>query len=250
MNSTDIQIALSKIHTQDFFLTECKNGPTWDMHYLRMDAVAIKKSWIRPCVTIYEVKVSRNDFLRDSKWPGYLEYCNRFYFACPKGLINPADIEDPRVGLVWVNENGSVITKKQIPARATDIPEEFFKHILFSRIESDRTPFFSEREEYVKAYLENKKSARALGVLVSSKMIERLAEMEENLSDLSKQTENSEAYRELVEALRERGIYWVKTEEIVEAMTQKRDVVRLVNFVTRFVEYSKEIEEVLKEVKV
>jgi hypothetical protein len=48
-------------------MTEVKNGPTqWGKHY-RMDAVAIKKSWANPCITCYEVKVDRQDFLRDEK---------------------------------------------------------------------------------------------------------------------------------------------------------------------------------------
>jgi hypothetical protein len=43
---------------------------------------------------VVEVKSCARDFLSDSKWPDYREYCDRFYFAIdldfPEGLI-PAD---------------------------------------------------------------------------------------------------------------------------------------------------------------
>jgi hypothetical protein len=32
---------------------------------------------------IVEVKVSKADFLGDMKWPEYLDYCDRFYWAVP-----------------------------------------------------------------------------------------------------------------------------------------------------------------------
>lgn len=37
-------------------------------------------------VVIVEVKVARGDLLGDSKWPDYLEFCDRFYWAVPPGL--------------------------------------------------------------------------------------------------------------------------------------------------------------------
>ena len=37
-------------------------------------------------LTIVEIKVSRSDLLGDHKWPDYLEYCDRFYWAVPAGF--------------------------------------------------------------------------------------------------------------------------------------------------------------------
>lgn len=37
-------------------------------------------------VVIVEIKVSRADLLGDGKWPDYLEFCDRFYWALPVGL--------------------------------------------------------------------------------------------------------------------------------------------------------------------
>ena len=37
-------------------------------------------------LTIVEIKVSRADLLGDHKWPNYLDYCDRFYWAVPAGF--------------------------------------------------------------------------------------------------------------------------------------------------------------------
>ncbi|MEL7445297.1 MAG: MmcB family DNA repair protein [Pseudomonadota bacterium] len=37
-------------------------------------------------VVIVEIKVARGDLLGDSKWPDYLDYCDRFFWAVPPSL--------------------------------------------------------------------------------------------------------------------------------------------------------------------
>jgi hypothetical protein len=37
-------------------------------------------------LTIVEIKVSRSDLLGDHKWPDYLDYCDRFFWAVPAGF--------------------------------------------------------------------------------------------------------------------------------------------------------------------
>lgn len=249
MNSKEVELALSKRHTNDFFITECKNGPTWFGEHSRMDVVAISKSWEHPCVTVYEVKVSRQDFLRDDKWPGYLNYSNRFLFACPSGLIQPEEITDPRVGLVWVNEKGNCITKKQVMARAVDIPADFFKYILYSRIDSDRTPFYSDREEYMKDYLEHKKSASVLAHQVESELVKRVAELEEQIGDLGRIGENSAKYDKLIKELRIKGVYLIDVDQIVKFYEEERTTKSINAKIIRFVEVAEEIIELDKRIK-
>lgn len=72
INSWVIKDALRLKHANDFFLTEVKNGPSgWQGSNVRMDAMAIKKSWSQPNIIGYEIKVSRADFEQDHKWPKY-----------------------------------------------------------------------------------------------------------------------------------------------------------------------------------
>ena len=37
-------------------------------------------------VIVVEIKVSRADLLGDQKWPEYLDYCDRFFWAVPAGF--------------------------------------------------------------------------------------------------------------------------------------------------------------------
>lgn len=37
-------------------------------------------------IVIVEIKVSRADLRGDAKWPGYLDYCDRFFWAVPHGF--------------------------------------------------------------------------------------------------------------------------------------------------------------------
>ena len=45
-------------------------------------------------LTIIEIKVSRADLLGDHKWPNYLDYCDRFFWAVPAGFdLSPFEQE-------------------------------------------------------------------------------------------------------------------------------------------------------------
>lgn len=252
MTSTDVEKALAKIHTNDFFITECKNGPTFGEHS-RMDAVAIKKSWEHPCVTVYEVKVSRQDFLRDDKWPGYLDYSNRFYFACPSGLINAADIDDPRVGLIWVNENGNCITKKSVPVRATNIPASFFQYILYSRIDSDRLPFCSERKDYIREFINDKRNSRTLAHQLRSALVQKVDELEEKLrveGDASRKIEKAKKYDELMNLFRKHSVYCTDIEELEPLIVKIRKQKEGDILSDRLINTAKEIIRIVEEASV
>ena len=149
--------SLSKKHEKDAFFTEVKNGSTWfSSNLLRLDAVAIKKSWRQPCITGYEVKVDRQDFLRDEKWPLYKDCCNRLYFACPTGLIEQDELPDD-IGLIYYNpEKESLYTKKKALFRNIDMPVDLLYYLIICRLDSDRHPFFSDRREKLKEWVEDK----------------------------------------------------------------------------------------------
>lgn len=61
----------------------------------RPDVYSIARSYTRPSPIAYEVKISRSDFLKDTgaaKWSRYLDYAGGVMFACPAGLLAPADL--------------------------------------------------------------------------------------------------------------------------------------------------------------
>ena len=159
---------VDKARLDDVFLTEVKNGQSYVPRgeLLILDALAIKKSWANPCFTGYEVKVDRGDFMRDQKWPGYLQYCHQFYFTCPQGLIQPEELPK-EVGLIYYNpEKDCISTKRKALYRPIEIPPELLMYIVMSKLNSDRHPFFNTTREYFEALLEDKADRKELGYYV------------------------------------------------------------------------------------
>ncbi|MES0334765.1 MAG: MmcB family DNA repair protein [Candidatus Magnetobacterium sp. LHC-1] len=205
VQASDVRKALAKRHTitnNDFFMTEVRTGASWTATYFIIDVVAIRKSWTKPCTTAYEVKVNRGDFLRDQKWQRYLEYCNEMYFACPNNLIKPEELP-AEVGLVYVGESGSLRTIRKAAYRTIDIPKEFYIHIIFSHMQADRIPFYSEKVEYFKDWMANKKTTQELAINVKSNLIKELREKESNLEKLK---DADDRFNKIVRILKENGI--------------------------------------------
>jgi DNA repair MmcB-like protein len=180
-------------HSKDLFVPECKDGPTHLTTHLRMDGWAMVKSWANPCVLAYEIKVSRSDFVADNKWPGYLPYCNQFYFVMPKDLIDLSEVPE-QVGLLVAIGQGAgarLITKKKAPYRDVVIPESVYRYILMCRVrvesESDRSE--SDRDRW-RHWLTLKAEDQKLGYQVAKRIRERATELEIENHRLTKQMEN------------------------------------------------------------
>jgi len=74
---------------------------TWGS--LRIDAVIVdtRKRFVHG----YEIKVRRSDYLRDTKWTQYAEFCATLSIVCPEDLILPNEVEAP-FGLIYVTDYG------------------------------------------------------------------------------------------------------------------------------------------------
>ena len=89
------------------------------------DVITIKPSYTRFVLDIYECKTSRNDFLTDlksKKYEKYLPCCNRFYYACIKGVASKEEMPEG-VGLLTIGDKGWK-TIKSAKKRNIDIPKE------------------------------------------------------------------------------------------------------------------------------
>jgi hypothetical protein len=73
-------------------------------------------------LTIVEIKVARGDLLGDMKWPDYLDYCDRFFWAVPPGFdASPLDGEffmPDRSGVIVADRYAGVIVRE---ARSTPL---------------------------------------------------------------------------------------------------------------------------------
>lgn len=71
-------------------------------------------------VTIVEIKVSRADLLGDTKWPDYLDYCDRFYWAVPQGfdraLFDRPALRPTTTGLIVADRYDAAIVREPQPA--------------------------------------------------------------------------------------------------------------------------------------
>jgi len=73
---------------------------------LRMDVCALGAKGEVWCI---EVKSSRQDFMTDRKWEGYLGWCDRFFFAVPESF--PDEILPPEQGLIRADAYGADILR-------------------------------------------------------------------------------------------------------------------------------------------
>lgn len=134
----------------------------------RADLVEIKPSYTRFCVSIYEVKVSRADFLSDiksGKWRGYLPHCHRIYFATPTGLVNKKEIPE-EAGWIVRGKCGWN-TLKAAPARKVEIPKETLLSLLFMkqrvRHAKQHRDLIGDRYDYCRDLLYRTELYKALG---------------------------------------------------------------------------------------
>lgn len=78
----------------------------------RADLVGLDK---RGDIVIVEVKSSLADFRSDSKWPNYLEHCDRFFFAVDEAF--PSDVLPAEEGLIVADKFGAEIIREASPRK-------------------------------------------------------------------------------------------------------------------------------------
>lgn len=223
VKAQEILHALSKRHWEDFFTTEVRDGPSYTQ-YVIMDALAIKKSWKNPCFTGYEIKVSRSDFIRDTKWPAYLNMCHEFYFVCPKGMIQPEELPD-EVGLLWFNpESKSFYTKRKARYRKIEITNNMLMCVIMSHLSSDRHPFYSSAREFFEGWLENKRVSSELGYRVRSEMVNRMVKItDENVrlkSKLQMYEEQEKLLEKIADVLIKHGAGWFYKSQMADVVDE------------------------------
>ncbi|PRY79793.1 hypothetical protein CLV80_102442 [Yoonia maritima] len=82
-------------------------------------------------IWIIECKSSRADLQSDKKWQGYLEWCDRFFWAVDSGF--PADLLPDDTGLIIADGYGAEIIRmgpqvKLAPARRKVLLQKFARH--------------------------------------------------------------------------------------------------------------------------
>lgn len=97
----------------------------------RLDIAALGSSGD---VLAVEIKVSLVDLRGDRKWPGYLDFCERFYFAVPIGL---EDYVPAECGLIIADRYGAEVIRE---SAVTPLPPARRKALTlaFARVAAGR----------------------------------------------------------------------------------------------------------------
>lgn len=190
VTSTDIKLALKELHSHrsTYFITECKTCSTYfpdPQGLLKFDGLAITKSYTKPNIVGYEIKVSRGDFKQDNKWHLYLQYCNEFYFVVPTGLVKKEELPE-NVGLIYYNPDTKALrTVKKALYRQIEKPVGIYEYIIYSRLSEDRIPFYEDRAEYAKDYIADKAYKSCIGSTLGTKMAKELEDAYKRLERIN-----------------------------------------------------------------
>lgn len=215
--ASDLVDQLAQRHAKDVFVSECKDGSSWE-GARRLDAWALAKSWSPWRTYGYEIKVSRSDFEQDQKWLEYLPCCHHFSFVCPAGLIRATDLSDG-VGLIWMSPSGSLVTKVKAARREPD-PKRLLalmSYVLMSRCRvvgdmhqangsqpaDDETPL--ERLARLEDHVRTAEKRKELAGLVAAHVRARWHELDSRCDLAERQFEEVQRVRD---HLRERGVNW------------------------------------------
>lgn len=95
---------------------------------LRVDVMALGP---KGEIWIIECKSSRADFQTDQKWQGYLEWCDRFFWAVDE--VFPTDLLPDETGLIIADAYGGEILRmgpetRLAPARRKVLVQKFARH--------------------------------------------------------------------------------------------------------------------------
>lgn len=106
---------------------------------LRVDVMALGP---KGEVWIIECKSSRADYMADQKWQGYLEWCDRFFWAV--GGDFPVDLLPEGTGLMLADAYDAEIIRMSpqtplAPARRKVMVQKFARHAA-SRLQAYRDP--------------------------------------------------------------------------------------------------------------
>lgn len=108
---------------------------------LRVDVMALGP---KGEIWVIECKSSRADFQTDTKWQGYLEWCDRFFWAVDADF--PTDLLPDETGLIMADSYGAEILRmgRETPlagARRKVMLQKFARHAALSH-HAARDPAF------------------------------------------------------------------------------------------------------------
>jgi len=202
----DISKLLHKKHSVEKFLCvdECKADSTWfSQRCPRLDMWVMARSYAHPRFIGYEIKISRQDFLKDVKWVDYLKYCTEFYFVVPPDIVDVSEIPE-QAGLLVASKNCKVLmTKKKAPVRNVKIPQSILIYILMSRavVVGDmfqtrpKVEIWKDRLKQIKS---NKRLGHTLSYLIRERVNREVKEIKNENGNLKHENNQLQSIKEWI----------------------------------------------------
>ena len=118
----------------------------------------------------------------------------------------------------------TITTKKKAIYRKIEYSPDMLLYIIYSRLGSDRYPFFSDKQEYYRAYLEGKRDNRDLGRAIKTKLVADNIRLEQELETVRSFRDQLDTYRAIHRVLEKHHIYGWRSDiaaELDKALTRK-----------------------------
>lgn len=216
---------LAARHTRDLFFAEVKDGPSIFGGHLRLDALAIAKSWSPVRLMAYEVKVSRADWLGDRKWEAYLALAHHLTIVSPPGVLKPEEVPGD-VGILEVSSTGASLRwVRKAAYRSIQVPSDLLLYLLMSRVVpgDPHMPRERTREERMAQWRERLAEGKSIDYAVKEKIRQRIRYAE-------RAGERGEDLQELEAWLASKGARWgtlrARCEEAMKADALELDEAR------------------------
>lgn len=192
VTSNEIKDALKKRYHYDScgFYTEIDAGPDALGRSFRLDGVNLRVSGNSMLADVkgmfvqgFEIKVSRSDFLRDSKWNLYWDYVNTLTLVCPKGMVKPNEVPE-KFGLMYYNPDSKTLRYKRQPsinenADSSSVKDSILVRLFYGMLNDGKFKDYGQkRYESAKEYIDEKNNKKDVGKMFGTKMAKRIDELE------------------------------------------------------------------------
>lgn len=249
ITANDVQAMLMTRHNDDIYVQEFCCGQDTS---IRMDGCAIKASWQNRDIYGYEIKVRRQDFLNDTKFHRYMDYCNLMYMVCPWGLIAPEEVPE-KCGLLYMSKTGNrlMTKKKAVFHEISDIHEkEVLRRMLFRT--TNKNGYEQWRSDYLKYKSESNEYGNKISRKISTEVSKKVREVDAENFRLVKEISK---YENIKSFLSEMGIkdthIWSYREQLKSIFDDGTNrAKRLLNDIESLISHKEYIEDIINKSKV
>ena len=94
-------------------------------------------------------------------------------------------------------------------------------YIIYSRLDSDRYPFYDSKEEYFRAFVDRKRSSKELGLSVGSRLIEENAALRKRIEQVEHFSQEYDKHRAIMKVLEKYNIWAWRSSDVAELLDKR-----------------------------